>query len=243
MTTVQVSYPGMPKLLDVANRVLRESGAYTVNTLNPGNVQSQVVLDALNDGIWQIYNRNRWQWTNTTIGIDLLPMQMDYPMPADFDRISMQPTYNGFPLREYTQDEWGSVIVPYISQGQTVQGSPAFFKVSPAVLTLWPAPTSDSIANVPQLMFNYYKTPGVRFDNTDDTVAPNLPAEFLDCLVSFGKWRLKTFLEYPDAMAEAQRFEQLLQVQMNRDDRGRKPNQMRQMFGPTMISQGSWFGS
>lgn len=239
MTTVQATYPGMPKLLDVANRVLRECGAYTVNSLNPGNIQSQVVLDALGDGLWQIYNRKRWQWTNTTISISLVANQADYPLPADFDRVSVLPTYNGLTLREFTQDEWNTAILPVSSQGQSDAGSPSCFKVSPAVLTLWPTPTSAAIAVVPSLQFSYYKTPGLRFDNTDDAIPPNLPVEFLDCLVTFGKWRLKTFLEYPDAMTEAQRFEQLLQVQMNRDDRGRKPNQMRSLYGPSMIGQGN----
>ena len=238
MPNVQVAYPAMPKLLDVVNRVLRESGAYTVNTLNPGNVQSQVALDAVNDGIWQIFNRAHWNFAIETISIPLVNNQTDYPVPADFDRLAMAPTYNGLALREYTLDEWTTAVVPYRDSLQSVPGSPSVFTLSPAVLMVFPAPATATIATVPNLFFSYYRNPGTRFDNTNDNVAPNLPVEFVDCLVTFGKWRLKSFLEYPDSSNEAQRFEQLLATQMNRNRRSRKPNQMRQMFGPTMITTG-----
>lgn len=241
MPTVQVTYPAFPKLLDVVNRVLRETGAYTINSLNPGNVQSTVVLDAINDGIWQIYNRERWAWAIESISIPLVNNLADYPLPGNFDRMAMAPIYNGLELREWTLDEWNDQVQPYVSFQQAQAGSPAFFKISPAVLTVYPAPVTATIAVAPNITFSYYRNPGTRFDNTNDAVAPNLPVEFVDCLVTFGKWRFKMFLEYPDAQAEAQRFEQLLATQMNRNRRGRKPNQMRQVFNPAMITNGSWY--
>lgn len=240
MPNVQVSYPAMPKLLDVVNRILREVGAYPVPSLNPGSTQSQVALDAVNDGIWQIYNRNRWSWTNTTIYIPLVANQTDYSVPADFDRLSQSPIYNGYVLSEYTPDEWTQRVSGLADMASTQPGAPICFKLTANVMTVFPAPVASVIAVVPSIQFSYYKNPGTRLDNTDDAVGPNLPIEFVDCLVTFGKWRLKAFMEYPDAQLEAQRFEQLLSIQMNRNLRGRKPNQMRQQYEPAGTAAGGW---
>lgn len=240
MPNVQVTYPAMPQLLDVVNRIIRESGGYAVGSLSPGSTQSQVALDAVNDGIWQIYNRNCWSWANTTIYVPLVANQTDYPVPADFDRLSQNPVYNGYVLNEYTPDEWTQRAAGVASMIGTQAGSPICYKLTANVMTVFPAPVASVIAVNPAITFSYYKNPGTRFDNTDGAVAPNLPVEFVDALVTFGKWRLKAFLEYPDAQAEAQRFEQLLSIQMNRNLRGRKPNQLRQQFEPANnISSGT----
>lgn len=235
MTTTQYGFPGVPTLLDMTNRVLRECGSYTVSTLNPGSVHSQVALDALSDGLWHIYARNRWMWAKKTQWINFASNQTDYMLNGDFDRLAIDPQLNGYVLNEYTPDEW-SKRVQTVTPTQT--GGPVAYKIETNTISFFPTPIDATVAAFPQIAVTYYANPGSRFDITDGGISPPIPVDFVECLVSYAKWKLKLFLEYPDAEADHARFEQLLQTQMNRNFHGRKPNQVRSQFEPISTSWG-----
>jgi len=66
MSVVQSGALSVPVALDMVNRVQRECGVETVTSMAPGNDRSEVVREALNDSIIDLYNRARWEWLQQT---------------------------------------------------------------------------------------------------------------------------------------------------------------------------------
>ena len=56
----------------------------------------------------------------------------------------------------------------------------------------------------------------------------NLPPEFVPCLIAYGKFAVKAFLEYPDATGEIQLYEKLLSIRINAGRSMRKAPRLRQ---------------
>jgi hypothetical protein len=97
-------------------------------------------------------------------------------------------------------------------------------------LTIYPAPDANFISQWPQLQFVYFKGPQRPLGAADQLLAVDIPPEFLECLVAFGKWKMKLFLEYPDWQAEQARYEQSLRVQMNRNNASRRAPRLRMTY-------------
>ena len=61
MSVVQSGSLSVPVALDMVNRVQRECGVEQITSMASGNDRSEVVREALNDSIIDLYNRARWE--------------------------------------------------------------------------------------------------------------------------------------------------------------------------------------
>ena len=233
MTTVSYSPNQTPILRDVVNRVLNECGIQSQPDLTTSQLLATVTaINAVNDGINDIKFRNRWEWLKRTAVINLVVGTLSYAMPADFVRMAHPMTpYNGIgigrALQEMTPDEYWQMVP---SVGLTTPGTPYLYMVDSSVLNLWPAPDTNFISLWPQMQFVYFKGPARPLGAEDQLLAVDIPPEFIECLVAFGKWKMKLLLEYPDWQAEQARYEQALKVQINRGNAGRKASRLRTTF-------------
>ena len=129
-------------------------------------------------------------------------------------------------------DEWNQ-IVPTLVIDQP--GTPQYYMVDSDVLTLGPAPDSNYVSTYPQLIYSYFKGPQRPLGAEDQTLAIDVPPEFVEAVVAFAKWKMKLFLEYPDWQAEQARYEQALHVQMNRNNAGRRVARMRMTYNSNTV--------
>jgi hypothetical protein len=235
MTTVTATPSLAPSILYLVQRVKRECGLPTPTTLIGTTDQTALVaISALNDAVVEIYTRNRWEWKQSLYAVPLVAGTTQYPLPNDFERICIDPKSGGYPVTGLSQEEWQQILP---SMDNTT-GSPVYYTTHGLIFEIWPAPSAAYIAQYPNLPFVYYRKPPARLDGTDDSANFNMPPEFEDALVSYGKWKVKEFLEYPDSQSDHQKYEQALQVQLNAGRTMRKNPRMRQggMVSPKVWS-------
>lgn len=225
MTNVTQTPVQMPSILSMVQRVKRECGLTEPTTLaGTTDKQSLIVLDALSDATVEIFVRKRWEWRESVYGLVLTAGVSQYPLPADFEQIAQDPKSAGYPIKGQTEEEWQQ-SVPGLA---IVSGQPQIYTVHGSIFEIWPPPNQGYIDQYPILPFSYYRLPPARLDGSDDNANLNLPPDFVECLISFAKWKLKGVLEYPDAQLDFQRYEMALQVQMNVNRAMRRGARMRQ---------------
>lgn len=197
-------------VLTLVNRVLTECGQPTVSGLS--GTQATVVLEAMNDGCADIWLRQRWAFQRGAASIALVASQRDYSLPANFDRIATPFRTTGTlgyrDLIEFSPEEWWQ-------QGlgtSTSDGSPVYYTVKELVVSLYPKPSSDFITNCPTLEYEYFEGVPARRVAADTGSSWDLPLDFEDAHVHFGRGKLKQYLEYPDWAADMSRYEQALQI-------------------------------
>jgi hypothetical protein len=233
MTTVIYTPAQTPILRDVVNRILNECGIQSQADLTTSNFLGTVTaINAVSDAVNDIKLRDRWEWLKYTAVVTPVAGQTSYPLPADFVRMAhpMTPwngTMMGRSLQEQTADEYWQMI-PSIQSA--TPGTPYMYMADSQTLTIYPAPDANFISQWPQLQFVYFKGPQRPLGAADQLLAVDIPPEFLECLVAFGKWKMKLFLEYPDWQAEQARYEQSLRVQMNRNNASRRAPRLRMTY-------------
>lgn len=225
MTTVQLNSPSFPSTINLVNRILNECGIESNTTLSAQNFRSNTALQAVNDAVADIHYRNRWTFQKRLTFFNMVVGVNQYVLPADFMRLAIPPILNGNRLKEYTPEEWAAFIPE--GSNQIANGMPQAFCVDMNIFRLWPIPDSQTISLYPQLSYIYFMGPGARLGTSDDNATVNLPIDFLEAVVAFGKWKVKMLLEYPDAGAEQQRYESCLRTLMNRDAKGRRQPRLR----------------
>ena len=224
MTNVLQVPSQMPSILAMVQRVKRECGLPVPTTLVGTTDQTAlVVLEALNDATVDIYMRARWEWKQCLYGLPLVAGTTQYALPADFERMCIDPKSAGYPISGLSQEEWQQQI-PAVS---ITSGQPQYFTTHGYIFEIWPSPNAEFITNYPILPFTYYRLPPGRLDGSDDGANINIPAEFASALNCYGKWKTKEFLEYPDSQLDHQRYEQELGVQLNADKSMRRAPRMR----------------
>lgn len=238
MTTVQFTPNQTPTLKEFVNRILNECGLQSQADLVTSQfLGSTVAINAANDGVNDIKFRNRWEWLKRTAVVGLIPGVNSYPMTADFVRMA-HPfcAWNGIvksiPLNEKTPDEWYQ-LVPTLPAGSA--GTPQFYMVDSNVVTIYPTPDTNFVTSWPNLQYVYFQGPQRPLGAADQALAIDIPPDFTEALVAFGKWKMKLFLEYPDWQVEQQRYEQCLRVQMNRNNAGRRAPRLRTTYNSTSV--------
>ena len=232
-----MSYTVMPSVLTMTNTILKELGIPAVSSLNPGNTNSNIVLDALNDCCSDIYNRGRFEFMKTDYTFALVTGQDEYNLPANFGRMDLPIRAAGSSIstmlertaEEFWNEGYGSPAI------NTTPGSPIVYYVGAGKIHFWPAPDASYIASAPNLTFTHYKNIPARLDVTDGTSSLDLPMEFYDAVKKYGKARLKEYLQYDDYSFNYQQYEQALLIQLNRFRQGLKRPQMREQYGPSMV--------
>lgn len=239
MSVVQSSSLAVPLALDLVNRVQRECGVEQIVTMASPNKRSEVVREALNDAVVDIYNRARWEWLVTTHNIRIIAGRDQYQLPQNFDRLARPVQISNVPMKEYTAIDW-PYYVPVVDAGG--QGQPNCYMVHNQILSVYPQPNQAVLDQFQFIICTYYKHAGERLQAvaTSDLETWDIPPQFVEPLVVFGKYKLKLFLEYPDAQAEVQRYEQLIQQNMNKRRSALQNPQMHQRFDPTKMGGNGW---
>lgn len=217
----------LPSCLTMVNRVLEECGDLEVSSLNPGTRNSKIALEALNDAQAAIWDANRWFWQRVVYNLALVAGQSDYALPARFERLA-EPlnlgATGGFQtIREYTPEEWSQLNLGV----PATTGTPRAFKIQNTTLTMTPAPSTDFVADYPTISFTYFQEQPSRRGITDDANSWDVPGNFYDVMIYFGKSRLKQYLQFPDWQADMQAYEMGLRVNLNKARQGRPPARVR----------------
>ena len=238
MTTVQFTPNQTPPLKDVVNRILNECGLQSQADLTTSQFLGTVTaINATNDAVNDIKFRCRWEWLKRTAVVNLAAGVNSYAMPADFVRmghpfVPWNGSVKGMPMQEKTPDEFYQLI-PGLPAGSA--GTPQFYMVDSNVVTVYPTPDANFVATWPNLQYVYFQGPQRPLGAADQALAVDIPPEFIEALVAFGKWKMKLFLEYPDWQAEQQRYETCLHVQMNRNNAGRRAPRLRTTYNNTTV--------
>ncbi len=203
-----------PTLFELTKRIRREVTRETLATLNDDPVNN-VIVDSINDGVEDIYYKNRWNWKKLVFGIHLVAGQRDYALPPDFYQIATEPTYNGLLMTEVEPEQWNRYtydpsVIP--------QGGPLLYMVDRALFRVHPAPSSSAITVAPTIPLTYYRRPPARLTITSDSGhSPDLPPEFIEAIISFGKWKLKIHLQFDDFELDQRRYMETVQKQIEND--------------------------
>lgn len=193
-------------VMTTVNRVFRESGLPEVAHLM--GKQAQIVLEALNDGCADIWQRHRWPFQRYTASLVMVANQQEYTLPADFDRIASPFRIGYLTLEEKTPEEWWNGQFGDI----TSVGQPYLYTVESLTAKFFPTPNDSFVDAYPTLRFQYFKTIPTRRTTADATSSWDLPLDFENALVCFGKASLKRFLEYPDWERDQQAYEMALKT-------------------------------
>jgi hypothetical protein len=211
MTVVAApSNPAVPSLFDLVKRVRREVTKETLVTLND-DVLNNVVIDAINDATADIYNRTRWNWAKTQAGIVWIANQSEYPLPPDFRQLATELAINAMTLKEVSLEEWyRNTYTPSWNANSSMSGQPMMYMVDMQKLKVWPTPSADFVASMPNSPMIYYRKPSRRLVLADTANTPDVPNEFIEALHRFGVGMLKMFLEFTDFQKELDRYETII---------------------------------
>jgi len=77
-------------------------------------------------------------------------------------------------------------------------------------MRVYAPPSSSQVTAYPTLFIRYKRGHPGRLGVEDGGDSFDVPLELLECLVAFGKWKLKQSLAYPDADQEYMRYKQVL---------------------------------
>lgn len=229
MPTVNLNPPlNFPNLLQLTTRVRRECTRETLVTLTDDPINN-VIVDAVNDATEDIYYKNRWNWKKSLYNFRLIQGQADYALPADFYQLATEPEYNGVKMLEVDPEDWfRHTYDPSVNPSNMTQGSPAIYMVDRTFIRLHPVPSETSVSTAPFIPAVYYRRPPPRLSIADDTSnPPDLPPEFIEAVVAFGKWKLKVHLQFDDFELDERRYREIVQKQIENDYISVHPVRMR----------------
>jgi hypothetical protein len=200
--------------LTLVNRVMRETGLPEVAAFS--SVNSKVALESLNDAVTDVWQRNRWTFQRLTVSLPVVANQQDYTLNADFDRMAapfrVGSTLGLAFLTELTPEQWWASNLG----ASAVGGSPTHFTIDLGVARFSPIPDSNFVTINPNFQYQYFKANPIRRTTTDTASSWDLPLDFENAMVNYGKARLKKFLEYPDWQSDMQDYETALQTLKNK---------------------------
>lgn len=201
-----MGYLASRSVLTLVNRVLRESGVPEVSSIT--SKLSNVALEALNDGFADIWQRQRWSFQRYTANLPLVASQQEYTLPGDFDRMASVFRAGFNSLTELTPEHWWS----HNYGDMTDEGQPLVYTVEGLMVKFYPIPNQNFIDTFPTLKYQYFKAMPARRTQSDASSSWDLPLDFEDAHVKYGKSKVKQFLEYPDWAADMQGYEQSLRT-------------------------------
>ena len=239
MSVVQSGTLTVPVALDMVNRVQRECGVEQISSMASSNDRSEVVREALNDGIIDLYSRARWEWLVNAYYINLVAGQSSYQLPQNFSTLAAPAQVTNSPMTEYTPLDWPYYIPTMQNTGT---GGPHSYYVQNGVINIFPTPDANVIATYPIMKIAYVKNPGVRIPASaaGDAMTWDIPPEFVEPLIAFGKWKLKSYLEYPDFQTDQARYSELIGLLLNLRRSSLKKGQMHQRFDPRRVGGNGW---
>ena len=229
MPTVVATNPtGMPTLLALTSRVRREVTKETLITLTD-DATNNVIVDALNDAVDDLYYRAKWTWAKISGNLSMVAGQSEYTRPADFHRMASEVEIGSTILMEVDATEWiRRTRTTSVTGYQTPLGQPVLYMLDRAFIKFWPTPSTDFVAQVPTISILYYRRPATRLVlTTDSAKAFDIPMEFQEALVRFATAKLKIFRQFDDFALDLQRYEEIVQRQLNADQVSVHPARVR----------------
>lgn len=229
MPTVVTTNPsGMPSLLDLTSRVRREVTKESLTSLNSDAVNN-VIVDALNDAVEDIYFRAKWSWAKVAGNLVMVTGQSEYTQPSDFYRMASEPEIGSIKLIEVDAEEWyRRTFTTGLTGVQTSLGQPILYMVDRALIKFWPTPSSDFVALAPTIRLLYYRRPSARLVIASDSAkAFDLPVEFNEAIVRFAVGKLKIFRQFDDFQLDMARYEEIISRQLYSDQKSVHPARVR----------------
>jgi hypothetical protein len=200
----------VPSLFDLVKRARREVTKETLVTLTD-DVLNNVIIDAINDATADIYNRTRWNWAKTQAGIVWVASQSEYPLPPDFRQLATELCISSIQLKEVSLEEWfHNTYTPTWNANSTISGQPMMYMVDMQKIKVWPTPSTDFVAQMPNSPMIYYRKPSRRLTISDSANSPDVPNEFIEALHRFAVGMLKMFLEFSDFNNDLKRYEDII---------------------------------
>lgn len=233
--TASTTAPDFPSCLAIVNRILLECRiSPQVTTLNPGNTNTNIAFEAIQDAQQQVWAAERWDWRKRSAFIPMQAGMYDYTLPSDFDELLIPPCINGT-----TQLTLMDAITFHTTWGfydpAPTAGTPQAAVLLANAIRLYPPPSSDAVAAIPRMELLYLRKAPPRLAVAQELDSLDLPTEFLSALVAYGKFALKNALAYPDANQDLARFNELLQYQIRRASKSVGPPRMRRA-GPAIMT-------
>ena len=217
-----------PTLTQLVSDIRRSVTKEAIVTLASDPV-NDIIVKAINDAVADIYYRNRWNWARAQGNIILVSGQSQYPLPADFRCMAMEPVVNYVQIQEVPPEEWWrNTYTPSWNSNSALGGQPSKYMVDMALLQFWPMPSDSFIAANPSIPIIYYRLPPARLTIAADAAnSPNVPPQFIELLECFGIGKLKVFLQYDDFAVDLKRYDDLLQNRIQIDMISAHPTRMR----------------
>jgi hypothetical protein len=187
-------------------------------TLNDDPINN-IIVDALNDAVSDIYYRNRWNWAKGSFNVQWNSTTNEYALPGNFMRMAYEPAINSVQLKEVSSEEWWrNIYTPSWNSSANMQGQPAIYMTEMTTLRVWPKPSDSFVAQFPSTPIIYYKKAPIRLTLASDSAkSPEVPAEFTEILCCYGMGKLKEFLQYSDFSVDLDRYEKLLMNRIQTD--------------------------
>lgn len=228
MATVVTTNPtGLPNLLNLVSRVRREVTKESLTSLNNDAVNN-VILDALNDAVEDIYFRAKWSWAKVAGNLTMVAAQSEYTFPADFYRMASEIEIGSIKLVEVDAEEWyRRTFTTGLTGVQTSTGQPILYMVDRALIKFWPTPSAEFILLAPTVRMLYYKRPAARLLLADAAKAFDLPVEFTEAVVRFAVGKLKIFRQFDDFQLDTARYEEIISRQLYSDQKSVHPARVR----------------
>lgn len=217
-----------PTLLALVSRCRREVTKESLTTLNDDPINN-VLIDAINDAVSDIYFKSRWNWRKQSWNILWTSAQTDYPLPADFDQLATEIVVNNVALKEISPEEWWrNTYAPSWNSNSSISGQPSIYTVDRALLKVWPLPSDDFVTQTPISVAYYYRQPSSMLVLANDASnSPDVPADFTEALVRFAVARLKVFLQWTDFAIDQKRYEEIVTNRLQTDMLTAHPTRVR----------------
>ncbi len=206
----------MTSFLDVGREVAINMGIDAINTIEDDSHESVIISQFVNETADELLRRVDWQSLRKTYTAATSQSTIEYPVPADFDRLTIGGgvIVDGLVLRgSLSSSEWFTL--------PSVIGIPRYFYMDSSVLLFYPSPT-DNLG----IVVSYQSTQYVeRQDGSNaDKLASNTDKTFLprELLVRGAVWRWNRHSgrDYNDQLSE---YEAMLQDYANAEGGYRLP--------------------
>jgi len=217
-----------PTLLALVSRCRREVTKESLTTLNDDPINN-VLVDAINDAVSDVYFKSRWNWRKQSWNILWTSAQTDYPLPADFDQLATEIVVNNVALKEISPEEWWrNTYAPSWNSFFNDTATTEIYTVDRALLKVWPLPSDDFVTQTPISVAYYYRQPSSMLVLANDASnSPDVPADFTEALVRFAVARLKVFLQWTDFAIDQKRYEEIVTNRLQTDMLTAHPTRVR----------------
>jgi hypothetical protein len=203
---------GVNTLLVLVNRVHDELGIERYNTLSGPDHLALTTINGLNDAVEDLWYKQAWPWQTIRHPLRLEAGTYEYPLPERFMKLTTDVRLKTSTLTELTPKEWAKLVPTHVTNPAPTPGTPVYVCIDGTDFLVWPPPSQDFLDNVTRdAYFHYRLKPPDRLNGDDNEDDPfDVPAEYVEALVEFAKWKTGTKLGMGDAAAFRARYDEII---------------------------------